>query len=317
MLGFLANLRDIKASLTSGMILLFAIWLAFGNQIAGVKADDSVAGNVARLVDYLGPVATLGVVSFVAYFLGLILSLDRIVLGASRVLRSANANQGLIPAFFTILISTLEFIGATYARFFRVLFGMRAAKSRSTRTPAFRSPRLNGYVRQIVSDALDRNGQELVVKRLTNAASYSPTAPLGALLDFATPEGSDEDVDGVVSDYVLGTIRTDLDILAVQLGHKRERAYDRFEKARSEAEFRAAIVIPLILLTVILCSRLSMESASPGVITATLFTGLVGTVVLTVKAYRKMNESEEEVINAILLEEIEVPQLIVLKEPAL
>lgn len=33
MLGFLANLRDMKTALTSGMILLVVVWLIFGNNI--------------------------------------------------------------------------------------------------------------------------------------------------------------------------------------------------------------------------------------------------------------------------------------------
>lgn len=53
MLNFLTNLRDMKSSLSSGMVLLFCLWLVFGNEVADVESDDSLAGNLRRLAEYL------------------------------------------------------------------------------------------------------------------------------------------------------------------------------------------------------------------------------------------------------------------------
>lgn len=314
-LGFLANLRDIKASLTSGMILLFTVWIAFADKIVDVEPGSSVAGNVALLVDYLGPVGTIGVVSFVAYFLGLVLSLDKLVLGTSRALRAAGENRGLLTASLFILGSAAQYLGQTVLNTSRMLFGWPRKVAQSSKTPAFRSRRFNEYVRHRVSEAFRYGSPDDLIERLSSSTSYSSRASLGAIVDFSEPQPpTPQKLEEIISNYVLDEIRGDLDILALQLGHKRERAYDRFEKARSEAEFRAAIVLPLALLTTVLVIHLAEENASPELISVSLIFGLISTVVLAVKAYTKMNESEEEVINAIVMGEIDVPQLSVVTQ---
>lgn len=79
MLNLLDGLRDLKAPLASGTVTLFALWLAFANGIADVESGDSLAGNIRRLAEYLGVPATLGIVAFVAYLLGLVLSLHNVM----------------------------------------------------------------------------------------------------------------------------------------------------------------------------------------------------------------------------------------------
>lgn len=74
MLGFLANLRDMKTSLTSGMILLFSFWIIFGNALSQVPADGSLTGNLRKFIEYLGQAGTLGVIVFLAYCVGMLVT---------------------------------------------------------------------------------------------------------------------------------------------------------------------------------------------------------------------------------------------------
>lgn len=73
MLNLLDGVRDLKAPLASGIIILFGLWIAFANSIASAEPGESLPGNLRRLTDYLGAPATLGIVVFAAYFRTLLL----------------------------------------------------------------------------------------------------------------------------------------------------------------------------------------------------------------------------------------------------
>ncbi|MDQ0032242.1 putative membrane protein [Arthrobacter bambusae] len=79
-INILDGLRDLKAPLSSGLIILFGFWLIFANDIYAAILGDSIAGDLHRLTDFLGGPATLGLLAFVGYLIGLVLSLHRIVM---------------------------------------------------------------------------------------------------------------------------------------------------------------------------------------------------------------------------------------------
>lgn len=253
------------------MVLLFCVWLVFGNEIADVGNDDSLTGNFRRLSEYLGPVGTLGAVTFVAYILGLVLSLDRIVMLLAIKSARTTRRSGI-------------------------------AMSLTTRQ------RLDKHLSTPIAKAFKKASPEFVTNSI-----------------FSSKDGADENRslrDSVPGDLQIHTryrlqrlMGEDMDILAVQLHSKREKAYDKYDKARTEAEFRAGIAIPLVILGFILGIRLLREDQ----FLLGMFLGLLTCAiafVLAMRALHKQQEANEEIINAIIVSDIEFAPLTTLKDIA-
>jgi hypothetical protein len=268
MLNFLGNLRDMKSSLTSGMILLFCVWLIFGNEVADIQSDDSLAGNMRRLTEYLGPVGTLGLVGFVAYIVGLVLSLDRAI------------------SFYINRIAP-------------------AGKLRGVAMSKTTDQRLGKFLDVAITEALSK---------------ASPGFVAGSI--FRTSNNQGDEKNRVLSEVPLvlrlqRLLGEEMDILAVQLLAKREKAYDKYDKAKTEAEFRAAIAIPIFILGVVVGTRLLLEqfdfflsTLSIAILCMIIFVSLV------YKSKEKQQEANEEIINAIIVGDIEFAPLTILKDIA-
>lgn len=277
-LGFLSNLRDVKSSLASGMILLFTLWLIFGNEIADVSIDDSVVGNLRRLVEYIGPAGTLGLVIFVAYVAGMVVTSH---------------------AWINLVIEQIDRLFARDTRWPR-----SQAVSEQTRL------RFDSFLRSTFWEASRKSSDEEVLKVL----NMPFTSELGKKIDEAEtePERREEMIRQTVS-FLEYYVHSSLDILAVQLHSKKERSWDRYDKALAESEFRAGIAGPLCLLGIVLTWRTATEQnwILAGVALA------VSSVVcssLALKARRKRQEATEEVINAIIVGDLEVAPLSVLMQ---
>jgi di/tricarboxylate transporter len=266
MLSFLTNLRDMKSSLSSGMILLFGIWVIFGNDLKDIQSDDSLAGNLLRLTEYLGPAGTLGVVAFVAYILGLVLSLDRAVL------------------FYAVKIAGMS-------------RGTGVVMSMTTRQ------RWDKFLNLAIARTLTKASLEFVNESIFRASSKQDD------------EGKNRDGETRLRLKLQRLMGEDMAILGVQLHSKREKAYEKYDKARTEAEFRAAIAIPLCLLGAIIGHRLIQE----GQVTAGMIAFLLAVstfTILVMKAQHKQQEANEEIINAIIVGDIEFAPLTTLKDIA-
>jgi hypothetical protein len=268
MLSFLTNLRDMKSSLASGMLLLFCLWLVFGNAIADVESDATLAGNLRRLTEYLGSVGTLGIIAFIAYVVGLVSSMDRLGLLLGRNPFDRNA---------------------WYRR-----FGL------STTT----WQRLDRHLNLALNKATGEATSEFIVRSI-----FSSTAMRGHEDLAVLSASSDETKRGLQR-----LIVEDVDILAVQLHSKHEKIYDKYDKARTEAEFRAALIIPIILLGFVLMWRLLDEGNDVGYYILFLSIGVA--LLLRKKASHKEHEANEEIVNAIITGEIEFAPLTILKDIA-
>lgn len=278
MLGFLSNLRDVKTSLASGMILLFALWLIFGNEIADVSNDDSVAGNLRRLVEYIGPVGTLGLLVFVAYVAGMVLTshawIDVVVQGIDR----------LFPG------------GARWPR--------SQAVSEQTQQ------RFDVYLRSTFWEASRRSNAEEVFKVL----NLPLTSELGKRIDEAqTDFDRREEITRQVVGFLQYHVFNSLDILAVQLHSKKERSWDRYDKSLTESEFRAGIAGPIGFLGLVLTWRSATEQLW-GPAAVIMAVSLAVSSSLALKARRKRQEATEEVINAVIVGDLEVAPIAKLAE---
>lgn len=286
MLNFLGNVRDMKAPLASGMILLIALYLVFFDLIAGTPADNFFDGALARLSAYIGPVATLGMVTFSAYILGVLLSLHKI------------ARAALAPKSF---------------RFQGILFFPAQLSAVSQR-------RLYDHVETIANKFLDYHP----LRRLVTEIGHKPKNDdeRMALERSSSGEFVTEDTLGdaywmqLIKEKVAYSIVDKADIYAIQLGTKREKAFDRFDKARGEAEFRYSLILPLLLLgsmTLIELVQL-IGPLFPGdwrlflliIFPTCLVTCLF---IISFRAGQKLQEANEEIINGVIMGEIEIEPL--------
>lgn len=270
LLGFLSNLRDVKSSLASGMILLFTLWLIFANEIGNVGSDDSVAGNLRSLLEYVGSAGTLGLVVFVAYVAGMVLTSH---------------------AWMDVVISRID-------RFFpgRARWPRSEAVSEQTRL------RLESYLGGIFWEASKESTPDEILKVLNLPA----TPELEKRIDEArTVYERREEMRRQAVSLIRYHVLSSLEILAVQLHSKKERSWDRYDKALAESEFRAGIAGPIGFLGLVLAWRSATEQH--WVLAAvTLVVSLAVASSLALKARRKRQEATEEIINAVIVGDLEV-----------
>lgn len=267
MLSFLTNLRDMKSSLASGMMLLFCIWLIFANAVANVDQGDSLTGNIRRLADYIGTAGSLGVIAFVAYILGLVLSLDRVVMYLL-------LERKWQPGQPVLLISR-----TTYQRLSKKL-----------------TTEIQGAIAKAPSD--------FVVK--TTLPDEVSTDKLSAIID-------DRRTEAYLHNRIVTSLIDDLDILAVQLHSKHDKAYDQYDKAKSEAAFRASLVLPTVALAVVLVCRLLSEQQV--ILAFILGSGVVLASFLLLRgAGKKQTEANEEIYNAFVVGHIDYAPVSTLSE---
>lgn len=252
------------------MILLFTLWLIFGNEIADVSSDDSVAGNLRRLVEYIGSAATLGLVSFVAYVAGVVLTSH---------------------AWINVVIEPIN-----------RLFRGRARWPRSQAVSEQTRHRFELFLRSIFWEASKKSTDEELLRVL----NLPMTSELAELIDEAEagPERREEMTRQVVS-FLEYYVLSSMDILAVQLHSKKERSWDRYDKSLAESEFRAGIAGPIGFLGLVLTWRTATEQHWGLALLILAVSSAVATS-LALKARRKRQEATEEIMNAVIVGDLEV-----------
>ncbi len=311
MLGFLSNLRDVKSALSAGMLLLFAIWLLVGDEIARVEAGDTLTGRVAILIGYLGPVATLALITFAAYVIGLVLSLH------SKVLAVINRHNGVEA------VLEEDSLGADALQESRLLNFLKDQVTKAVKK------------REVDQLAWDLMGEFPGLWRLHFRPKWwTRCLPRWVRRRFTRtkfkPDDLLKDEKSDTEDNQLGPreakqkmkkqlayvlfrrIYVESALLAVDLGQKDDQAYERFDKARGESEFRAGLCIPMLVVTGVSVWQLACENYPFWMVWGMGVLGLFAVVVLARRAIHKAQEAQEEVNSAIILGHVELPELQVL-----
>lgn len=311
MLGFLSNLRDVKSALSVGMLLLFSVWLLTGEQIVKVVPGDTLAGKVATLVAYLGPVATIAVITFAAYVVGLVLPFHSIVLGA---INRHNRKKAIREGGKTEGSRLLGFIQDEVVRAARekpledLIYDLAREIPGLTRV-SFRFPWWIRFSPRCLRPRLESRWKRYILRKARERDQPTRKEP---------PEGRFEEFrdqrkqQKALSANLFQRIYTESALLAVDLSHKDSNAYERFDKARSESEFRAGLCIPLLLLTAVVALHLPPAQLPWGLV-AVIGIGCFSVLVLLLRAMHKAREAQEEVNSAIILGRIKVRELQVLQ----
>lgn len=246
MFNSFSNLRDVKSALSAGMLMFFALWLLLGDDVAKVQPGDSLLGRVAILVQYVGPAVTLAAVTFAAYLLGLILPFHHVGLWAlGRLNRGRAVRQedrlfrfildqvrraGERESLDELLRRLLREVPAMYEFSFPDPWWIRLAP------PRWR-PRLRGHRTRWALKYAKRKG------------SIEIEEPDPA--DLFARRGAERNTEKHITALLLRRIYSESALLAVDLGYKDDKAYDRFDRARSESEFRVGLCLPLLILTTV------------------------------------------------------------------
>lgn len=278
MLNLLDGLRDLKAPLASGTVTLFALWLAFANGIAAVEPGNSLVGNVRRLIEYLGVPATLGMVAFIAYLLGLVLPMHK-------ALRYFFDSREHVP-------------------------GLSLTRGTSTR---FRR-----YVWGLVEDVVDRG---VDVRDIYEAIGIKDKDPGGFKVPIGQDASADRDSEPItdsepltisVSREAFSALGRDMNLLAVQLQTAKEKMYEQYDKAKTEADFRAALVPPLFLVALVAGGRFWLEGL--GWLLPVIVLGAAPVLAGLIRASTsRLQDAHQILATAVILGYIELPVLAAIK----
>jgi hypothetical protein len=302
MINLLDGLRDLKAPLGSGLIFLFALWLIFANDIAAVNPSPTILGNIRHLTDFVGTPAALGILAFLAYLSGLLLSPHTAAFWLTEVV-----TRGLLKI---TLFSAFPDIDRRWA--WKIASLKRKANSalhkfRSTRSPQL-DKRLRFFIMQFIKSLVDEgksmrdlHRQIIAVdhpKRLSKEEKLRPPTGLHELLvQLIRP--SDE-----IAERVSLNILSEVELLAVQLHGAKEKIYDKYDKNKTESDFRAALVIPLVFVGLVAIVRFWTESLPLHVVITILLLPVVSARLMA-SAMHRLREANAVLLDSLIVGDIE------------
>jgi len=296
MINLLDGLRDLKAPLASGLMILFGFWLIFANEVASAGPGPSIAGNIRQLVTYLGAPATLGVVAFLGYIIGLVLSLHVV----TRLLVSAPI--GSVRDFFATFRQT------PYADDHR----------RRGDYSLFMKLRLDQYIAHALSDAAKTGWTWEDIRDNVSFRRANPHLYLYEQPPYKTPE--EETTEETYEDFRLGVselrreITSDISLLATQLHAEKDKIWEKYDKNKTESDFRASIVLPVVFVGVILHIRLRSEYQLE-LANLTLTTALIVALGLAIGSRVRLFQANEAVLNSLVAGHIKSPRMMVFEQP--
>lgn len=284
MINLLDGLRDLKAPLASGLIILFGFWLIFANEVASAEPGQSIAGNIRQLVTYLGAPATLGLVAFLAYIIGIVLSMHRIFWHLENA--AVNVTRILLGKLF-------RFKAASY------LGPIQYSKSTGWR--------LDRYISQAVYDAKRNRGW-------TDQDIEDVVRPRGSRHGSGEAKAEHNVNFRELFDELRVGITVDIDLLAIQLHAERDNIYEKYDKSKTESDFRAAVILPILFVAAILIYRLYTES-NPVIAILLAASSWLMAAGLARGAKERLRQANEVVLNSLVAGNIKSSRLMIFDQP--
>lgn len=264
--SLLPGLREIRAPLAAGYLWIAFLWLILRTRIPRAAEADGLIGGIYEISSAAGRPAVLAALSFLAYVTGV---LSAAVSGFLLALISQSTTTA------SIRVSEVRRRAARFIRWLDPARQKPFYQGPSASTERFDSPIALGkrgvrLLREVVidrlserlvtdglpaddglSDQLERlNGDRLaeeVRQALTEATDRSrPRAVRRLLVEQYT------DVDAYVA-----ALAGDLPLLPARLLGRDQELYGAYDRLRAEAEFRAAVALPMLPLIVALAVQTS------------------------------------------------------------
>lgn len=293
----LPGFRDFRTPLVIGSLWLVFIWIWLGMPVPSKEETEGPVGLLNALGEYLTPTSFIGVLSFVAYVIGIVLALDSKL--ATRVhgvfnrrarqrsfdFRTQQELDKRLPIF-------LDGAGGTSRRATPQLYQLVAAA-------AMRARDRDADWREIYrkfggSTAVDTAYGELWKERGEDYNAAKHAEMIEKAFDHVRPQ-------------IMHSIEQELPVLGNKLLHTNKDLYEVYDRTTSEADFRLGIAPPIFALTVQQAIVLGPESLGLTILVSSI--GLLLGVTLIVKGWNKVQESTSTVLSMVQIGAIESPTI--------
>lgn len=266
----LPGFRDFRTPLVTGYLWLVVVWTLIGMPLPDKDATTGVMGAINAFGNFLTPTIYVGVLSFLAYVIGMLLMVD---IKAGSVIR-----LGRRLSLPYISRSDLDVINAHIESAFH-----RARVRRVNGFEIEREFRLRSMI--------DGEGEYQIF--------HTENQGNERMMDDEWREYSLKELRTPVSEEIVQSIPS----LAIKLQDKNPLLYGSYDRDRSESEFRLSIAPPIAMLSAQFII-LGMDR------TLTLwpwagYIGLIAVVALVVKGFQKRFSSVNVVVTALEIGTIE------------
>lgn len=293
----LPGFRDFRTPLVIGGLWLVFVWIWLGMPVPNKEDTEGPVGLLNALDEYLTPTAFIGVLSFTAYVIGIVLALDsKLATGVHGLFNRRARKRGFVFRTQEELEDRLpDFLERT-----------RGTSRRSI-------PQLHQLVAAAAMRARDRDADWREIYQKFDGS----TSGDAAYMELWNERGHDYDARkhaemiekafNQVRPQIMQSIEQEIPILGNKLLHTNKDLYDLYDRTTSEANFRLGIALPILALTVQRVIILGFET--PGVTLLVGSLGLVFSGVLVVKGWNKVQESTNTVLSMVQSGAIESPTI--------
>jgi hypothetical protein len=282
----LPGFRDFKTPLITGYLWLVIVWIGFGMPIPSKDENTGAMGMINWLTGYTSTATILAVLSFVAYVIGILVTID--VKMATR----------LVSRFGFTLERQLDENGKK--KWVRLPHRDNVSYRRSLANES------GSTLLKLLWEAFSRVEAKNVPWYTIHKEYHLPVMD-EVDYDIRKQEeaGNQAEVDRQIRKEALRTLSPTLSremddeipVLATKLQEKNKDLFDSYDRDRSEAEFRLSIAPPIAVLSVQLFILGLAGDVVLGSITA--MAGLATSVVLLRKGWLKVLDSTSVVVTAL------------------
>ncbi|MGF9648853.1 hypothetical protein AAIH32_12805 [Pseudarthrobacter oxydans] len=282
----LPGFRDFKTPLITGYLWLVVVWIGFSMPIPSKDVTTGAMGMINWLTGYTSTATILAVLSFVAYVIGILVTID--VKLATRLIAK---------------------------------YGFRMERQ-ITDKGKYRWTRLRHRDNVSHRTSLDQEAGSTLLKLLWAELHKVETRNVlwSAVYDeYQLPIPSEEEQQALkeevrgdekeyyrrlrkaalrkLSPILMTELEIEIPVLATKLQEKNKDLFDSYDRDRSEAEFRLSIALPIAVLAVQLFFLGLSGDLVLGTLTAAF--GLIASVVLLRKGWLKVLDSTSVVVTAL------------------
>jgi hypothetical protein len=214
----LPGFRDFRTPLMTGVLWLTALWAFLGAPVPTKEDKEGIFGLLNQVSEYLSPSLILGVISFSAYLLGVLLMPNM----------QRKLNRGAARIHW-LKVRIARFYDKRKIKWIRRLMRKADLHLRQPEYPlrGGHTRRTQDLLRHVASDAV-----------YTAAKKELDLVPLKYHYDWITPaEDHDNDTEAL-ADRINKDLMEEAASIAAALQAGNERVFNNYDRARSEAEFR-------------------------------------------------------------------------------
>ncbi|HYV32055.1 MAG TPA: hypothetical protein VEO53_13245 [Candidatus Binatia bacterium] len=235
LMNLLPGLRDLRAPLAAGYLWLTGLWVLLSDAVPSRSTATGVLAHAYALTAAVGRGAVLVAVSFLAYLIGAVLSVD---------------SDGAVVHFLAFIFSRQAYSKAS-ARPMASLAELKSylASLAGQISPTVRKDIID-YVERLKRNAVITSGgtprpnnTEISVIQQWNAGLHQPIFGLFNMVDSLY--GWVISVWLALTETMLASINSEVRQLVTQLRVSSPALFDQYDRARGEAEFRISVAFPL------------------------------------------------------------------------